>query len=133
MFNSITEFAVFEIILGDFSGTTAYAADFTEDALQKMYGNDTNFSAIVAVATLVSYDKGRNLVNTKINKEMVRVDIEYPQGEKKGNVHIQNKQTGDKWIINSIDDLDNLPKSISKNKTIRNAVAQGLKTLSKIF
>lgn len=45
-----------------------------------MYENDTDVSAIVAVAT--TYIKG-DLVNTKINKKMVRVDIEYHQDRKK--------------------------------------------------
>ena len=132
-FNNITEFAVFDILLGDFDGGTVYAADFSQSAMEKMYDNEYNFSAIMATAAIVTYDKGRNLANVKINKQMVRVDIEYPQGGKPGNVHIQNKQTGEKWIIKKLDDIDNLPKSIAKDKTIKKTVSKALKALAKLF
>ena len=132
-FSKITEFAIFDIALGDFDGGTVYAADYTEKAAQKIYNNASNFAKVAATAVIVSYDKGRTLVNTKINGDMVRVDIEFPQGGKEGNVHVQNKKTGEKWIIKNIDELDNLPKSIAKNNKIRDALLKGLKTLSKLL
>jgi RHS repeat-associated protein len=76
----------------------------------------------------------KTLVNVKINKQMVRVDVELPQTSlSSGNVHVQIKGTGagsgQKIFIESIDDLKNLPKSIRKNKQIREAAQKGLDQL----
>lgn len=134
------EFAVFDILLGDLSGGTVYAADLSGPALGKMYGDMTNIEAIVkassvAVASAVgSSDKGRTLVNTKINGKMTRVDIEFPQGGKPANLHVQIKGKGaQKVMINSMDDLAKLPKSVAKNSVIKEAVKKGLKMLGKLF
>ncbi len=138
-FSGAVEFAVFEVVLGDLSGGTVYAADLSGPALEKMYGNQTNLNAIintspmVAVAAVNSSSKGRTLVNTKINGKMTRVDIEYPQGGKPANLHVQIKGTGQKVMIESLDDLDKLPKAVGKNKAIVNTVKKGLKLLGKLF
>lgn len=99
-FSGAVEFAVFDIVLGDLDGGTVYAADLSGIAIEKMYGNQENLQAIVnaspmvAIAAFNSSSKGRTLVNTKINGKMTRVDIEYPQGGKPTNLHIQIKGTG---------------------------------------
>ena len=133
------EFAVFDIVLGDLNGGTVYAADLSGPTLEKMYGNQDNLSSIVsaspmvAVAAIGSSDKGRTLVNTKINGKMTRVDIEFPQGGKPANLHVQIKGTGQKVMIESLDDLAKLPKSVAKNSAIINTVKKGLKMLGKLF
>ena len=104
-----------------------------------MYGNQENLNAIinaspvVAVGTVASSSKGRTLLNTKINGKMTRVDIEYPQGGKPANLHVQIKGTGQKVIIESLDDLEKLPKAVAKNKAIIETLKKGLKMLGKLF
>ena len=104
-----------------------------------MYGNQENLKAIVnaapvgVAAAVTSLNKGRTLVNTKINGKMTRVDIEFPQGGKPANLHVQIKGTGQKIMIESLDDLKKLPKAVSKNATIINTVKKGLKLLGKLF
>ena len=139
-FSDAVEFAVFDVLLGDLNGGTVYAADLSGPALEKMYGNMTNLEAIVkaspvAIAAVVgSSDKGRTLVNTKINGKMTRVDIEFPQGGKPANLHVQIKGKGaQKVMINSMDDLAKLPKSVAKSSVIKEAVKKGLKMLGKLF
>lgn len=106
-FASAVEFAVFDVVLGDLNGGTVYAADLSWPALEKMYGNQENLKAIVnaapvaVVAAVNSSSKGRTLVNTKINGKMTRVDIEFPQGGKPANLHVQIKETGQKVMIES--------------------------------
>lgn len=139
MFSSAVEFAVFDIVLGDLNGGTVYAADLSGSALEKMYGNQENLLAIinvspsVAVAAVDSSSKGRTLVNTKINGRMTRVDIEFPQGGKPANLHVQIKGTGQKVMIESLDDLNKLPKAVSKNSVMVNTVKKGLKMLGKLL
>lgn len=130
---NVLEFALFDVVLGDFSHTTVYAADLSGLAFDKMYNNESNFSAIVAVAGVASYNKGRTLVNTKINGKMTRVDIEFPQGNKPGNLHVQIKGTDTKVMINSLDDIGNLPKSVRNNTKVINAIKKGLKLLQKLI
>lgn len=138
-FASAVEFAVFDVVLGDLNGGTVYAADLSGPALEKMYGNQENLKAIVnaapvaVVAAVNSSSKGRTLVNTKINGKMTRVDIEFPQGGKPANLHVQIKGTGQKVMIESLDDLNKLPKAVSKNTAIINTVKKGLKLLGKLF
>lgn len=133
------EFTVFEILLGDVYGGTVYAADLSGPALEKMYGNENNLNAIVntspmvAVAGVIPSDKGRTITNVKINGKMTRVDIEFPQGGKPGNLHVQIKGTNQKIMINSIDDIAKLPKSVAKNQVITTAIKKGLKMLGKLF
>lgn len=93
-----------------------------------------NASPMVAMAAVDSYDKGRTLVNVKINGKMTRVDIEFPQGGKPANLHVQIKGNGaQKVMINSMDDLAKLPKSVGKNSVIKKAVEKGLKMLGKLL
>ena len=139
-FRDAVEFVAFDIILGDFNSGTVYAADLSVSVLEKMYGDIDNLSSIVnasntiVAATVVdAKSKGRNLVNTKINGKMTRVDIEFPQGGKPANLHVQIKGTGQKIMIESMDDLSKLPKSVAKNNTIVNAIKKGLKLIGKLF
>ena len=88
---------------------------------------------VAVVAAVNSSSKGRTLVNTKINGKMTRVDIEFPQGGKPANLHVQIKGTGQKVMIESLDDLNKLPKAVSKNTAIINTVKKGLKLLGKLF
>ena len=67
-----------------------------------------------------------------LNGQKVRVDLEYPQGTKPANVHVQIKGLDSKYIINTMDDIDNLPKSIRKNTIISNAISKALKTIAKL-
>jgi len=75
----------------------------------------------------------------KINGDFWRVDIEYPQGNKPGNLHVQLKDknihgtTSPRKMIKTLDDLDELPKAVRKNPAIRKAVERGLKTLGKMI
>lgn len=126
------EFVLFDII-SPLGTHVVHAADYSSDGLTKMYSNEANLSKIIAAAAVTgSYDKGRTFINEKINKKMTRVDIEFPQGSKKGEVHLQIKGEKTKYRINSLADIDNLPKSIRKNKKIVEAIKKALKLLGKL-
>lgn len=137
-FDEAIEFVICDFFLGDFNCETVQAADFSGPALEKMYGNEENLRKIVNYAavgigtTIQTSDKGRTLINTKINGKMTRVDIEFPQGNKPANLHVQIKGENSKFMINTIDDIEKLPKSVAKNSKIVSAIKKGLKMLGKL-
>ena len=74
----------------------------------------------------------KTVKNIKIGKNKVRVDVEYPTGGSIGNVHIQVKGPNKaKIYLDSIDDLQNLPKSIRNNREIQEALQRAFEQLSK--
>ena len=129
---NVFEFVLFDFILSDFNDGTVYASDLSTPTLEKMYENEENFSFLMAIAATKATQKGKTLVNTKINGKMTRVDIEFSQGTKKSNLHVQIKGTGYKQMITKLDDIAKLPKAVQKNPRIVAAIKKGLNLLTKI-
>jgi RHS repeat-associated protein len=73
----------------------------------------------------------KTVANIKTKTGQVRVDIEYPTGKSTGNVHINIKSPKTKIYLNSVDDLQNLPKSLRKNAEIKRAVERAFEQLNK--
>lgn len=75
----------------------------------------------------------KTVVNVKIGKVKVRVDIEYPTGESSGNVHIQTKGAGgsEKYYLNGAEGLSELPNAIRGNSEIQRAVDRAFEQLRK--
>jgi hypothetical protein len=76
----------------------------------------------------------KTISNTKINKNLVRVDVEFPTGGSSGNVHIQikganTKRGQEKIFLNNPSDLTNLPRSIRSSPEIQKAVDKAFNLL----
>ncbi len=78
----------------------------------------------------------KTISNTKIDKNLVRVDVEFPTGGSSGNVHIQIKGSGiqggqEKIFLNSPNDLQSLPKSTRNNPEVQRSVNKAFDLLSR--
>jgi len=133
----ILEFAIFDYWLSDIDGGIVYAYSDAEYILKKMYSEADNVVNILqtSMPKVHSTRKGRNIKNFHINKENWRIDLVYPQGSKKAELHFQNKAFPDMdpIKIHSIDDLKKLPKSVRNNSQVIEETSKALKKLAKLL
>jgi hypothetical protein len=73
----------------------------------------------------------KTIGNKRLNKDMVRVDVEFPTGESTGNVHVQVKGPGgpQKYYINDPADLSALPRYIRNDPEIVKWIGHGFDLL----
>lgn len=84
------------------------------------------------IDALILASKSHTTASVSIpNHGRTRVDWEEPTGNTPGNVHVQGKGRGavPKTKIESLRDLDKLPKAIRENPTIRRGVERALEQL----
>jgi len=82
----------------------------------------------------IVFAKSHTVATTAISGHgTVRVDWEEPAGDRPGNVHVQGKGKNalGKVILNTIDDLKNLPKAVRDNATIQQGVKKAFDMLGK--
>jgi hypothetical protein len=69
------------------------------------------------------------VIQKTINKQNVRIDIEFPTGGSSGNVHIHIGNQ--KIYLDSFNDIGNLPKAIRKDSDVQRAIKKAFDLLSR--
>jgi hypothetical protein len=128
-------------ILGGGAGVleTAFSGGLAAPAavLQTGAATATGLAWGAAAGELLSnivFAKSHTVATTSVaGHGTVRVDWEEPAGDRAGNVHVQGKGKNalGKVILNTIDDLKNLPKAVRDNQTIQQGVKKAFDMLER--
>ncbi len=79
------------------------------------------------------FSNSHTVTQTQIGKQNARVDVEYPEGGRDGNVHVQTKGPGgrERYGVGDPNDLSGLPKFLRDNQTIQRGVQKAFDLLNR--
>ncbi|MBO1063124.1 MAG: hypothetical protein HEQ14_20010, partial [Aphanizomenon flos-aquae CP01] len=119
-------------------GSGNFQSDLSDwkNSFNQQNGNNTGGGSSSGNNKGFTGGNSKTISNTKIDKNLVRVDVEFPTGGSSGNVHIQIKGSGiqggqEKIFLNSPNDLQSLPKSIRNNPEVQRSVNKAFDLLSR--
>ncbi|HAN09696.1 MAG TPA: hypothetical protein DCP90_03685 [Clostridiales bacterium] len=124
-----TEFVVFDFILGDINGKPVDVGDFEDQSFDKMYSSDS-YVTVMLMSKGFTGGNSKTMYQTDIKGKKVRIDIEKPSSKSSGNIHIH---VGDKkTFLDTVDDIDKLPKSIKKNAGVNKWIKKSFEWFKKV-